>query len=236
MTQHDFPNTPPDGAPEQPVPAEPHTDVPRTSVEPAYRHPFFIEEDHAPLPTLYDAEGYAVILFDPVPQQRRRRVGWDEGRQRAFVAMLARIPSVGHAARAVGMSARSAYKLLDRPGAQGFARAWDQALAEGMARLRGASLARCLEGGDFVPVYRRGKLVRIEHRRNDKLAIALLSGQIRDVDAYRRGAQTRWRQRLEWAAADTATAARVEAEARLAETEASAAEAAARRLPRIRSL
>jgi len=222
MTQHDFPNILPKGAPKQPLPA--------------YRHPFFIEEDHAPLPTLYDAEGYAVILFDPVPQQRRRRVGWDEGRQRAFVGMLARIPSVGHAARAVGMSARSAYKLLDRTGAQSFARAWDQALAEGMARLRGASLARCLEGGDFVPVYRRGKLVRIEHRRNDKLAIALLSGQHRDVDAYRRGAQTRWRQRLEWAAADAAAAARVEAEARLAEAEAAAAEAAARRLPRIRSL
>ena len=222
MTRHDIPHTLPAGAPEQPLPA--------------FRHPFFIEEDHAPLPTLYDAEGYAVILFDPVPQQRRRRVGWDEDRQRAFVGMLARIPSVGHAARAVGMSARSAYKLLDRPGAQSFARAWDQALAEGMARLRGASLARCLEGGDFVPVYRRGRLVRIEHRRNDKLAIALLSGQHRDVDAYRRGAQTRWRQRLEWAAADAAAAAELEAEARCNERAAAAAEAAARRLPRVRSL
>jgi hypothetical protein len=222
MTRHDIPKTLPAGAPEQPLPA--------------FRHPFFIEEDHAPLPTLYDAEGYAVIQFDPVPQQRRRRVGWDEDRQRAFVGMLARIPSVGHAARAVGMSARSAYKLLDRPGAQSFARAWDQALAEGMARLRGASLARCLEGGDFVPVYRRGRLVRIEHRRNDKLAIALLSGQHRDVDAYRRGAQTRWRQRLEWAAADAAAAAELETEARCNERAAAAAEAAARRLPRVRSL
>ena len=94
MTQHDFPNTPPNGASEQ--------------LLPAFRHPFFIEDDHTPLPTLYDAEGYAVIQFHPVPQQRRRRVGWDEGRQRAFVAMLARVPSVSHAARAVGMSARSA--------------------------------------------------------------------------------------------------------------------------------
>jgi hypothetical protein len=222
MTQHDFPHAPRDGAPEQPLPA--------------YRHPFFIEEDHAPLPTLYDAEGFAVILFDPVPQQRRRRLGWDAERQRAFIALLARVPSVGNAAKAVGMSARSAYKLLDRPGAQDFARAWDQALAEGMARLRGGSLARCLEGGDFVPVYRRGRLVRIEHRRNDKLAIALLSGQQRDVDAYRRGAQTRWRQRLEWAAADAAHAAGLEAEARFNERAAATAEAAARRLPRIRSL
>ena len=222
-TQHDFPPLLCDGAPEQPLPA--------------YRHPFFIEEDHTALPALYDAEGYAVIQFDPVPQQRRRRFGWDEGRQRAFVAMLARIPSVGHAARAVGMSARSAYKLLERPGAQGFARAWDQALAEGMTRLRGGSLARCLEGGDFVPVYRKGRLVRIEHRRNDKLAIALLSGQHRDVDSYRRGAQTRWRQRREWAAADAASAAALEAEARFNQRIAAAAEEIARnRGPRIRAL
>ena len=227
MTQHDLPQTPPNGAPEQ--------------LLPAFRHPFFIEDDHTPLPTLYDAEGYAVIQFDPVPQQRRRRVGWDEERQRAFVGMLARVPSVSHAARAVGMSARSAYKLLDRPGAQSFARAWDQALAEGMARLRGASLARCLEGGDFVPVYRKGQLVRIEHRRNDKLAIALLSGQSRDVDAYRRGAQTRWRQKREWAAADAAAeaarAAEREAEARFNQRLAAAAEELARnRGPRIRML
>ena len=144
MTQHDFPNAQPKGAPEQPLPAGPHPDVPRTSAQSAYRHPFFIEEDHAALPTLYDAEGYAVILFDPVPQQRRRRVGWDEGRQRAFVGMLARVPSVSHAARAVGMSARSAYKLLDRPGAQSFARAWDQALAEGGEGLFGRAVAQGL--------------------------------------------------------------------------------------------
>lgn len=202
-----------------------------------YVDPLWIAEDHEPLPTLYDADGYPVIDFAPVPQQRRRRHGWDTDRQRAFIGMLARTPSVGRAARAVGMSARSAYKLLDRPGADQFARAWDQALDHGMTRLRGGSLARCLDGGDFVPVYRKGRLVRIEHRRNDKLAIALLSGQQRDVDHYRRGAQTRWRQKLEWAALDAQRAAEGEAQAHGREQEALDAERAApSRNPRFRWL
>ncbi|HYC95253.1 MAG TPA: hypothetical protein VEB39_06090 [Sphingomicrobium sp.] len=177
---------------------------------PEYRHPFFIEEDREPLPMLFDAEGFPVIQFEPVPQARRRRIGWDADRQRAFVALLARLPSVGAAARAVGMSRRSAYKLLDKPGAEQFAKAWDMALDFGMDRLRGSSIARCLDGGDFVPVIRKGRMVRVEFRRNDGLAVALLSGKGRDVDHYRRGAQIRWRQKREWEAAD---AARAQAEA-----------------------
>lgn len=171
-----------------------------------FRHPFFVEEDRTPLSMLFDAEGYPVILFDPVPQARRRRVGWDAGRQRAFIALLARLPSVGKAARAVGMSRRSAYKLLDKPGAEQFAKAWDMALEFGMDRLRTSSIARSLDGGDFVPVMRKGRMVRVEYRRNDRLAAALLTGQGRDVDHYRRGAQTRWRQKREWEAADAARA------------------------------
>ena len=179
-----------------------HPDLPL----PQYRHPFFIKEDREPLPTLFDAEGYPVIQFDPVPQLRRRKCGWDADRQRAFIALLARVPSVGRAAKAVGMSARSAYKLLDKPGAEQFARAWDMALDFGMDRLRGSSISRCLDGGDFVPVFRKGRLVRVDFRRNDRLAIAILSGKDRDVDHYRRGAQTRWRQKREWETADDARA------------------------------
>ena len=73
-----------------------------------FRHRFFIEEDREPLPTLFDAEGHPVIQFEPVPQVRRRKIGWDAERQRAFIAILARVPSVGQAAKAVGMSRRSA--------------------------------------------------------------------------------------------------------------------------------
>jgi hypothetical protein len=208
---------------------------------PEFRHPFFIEEDRTPLPMLFDAEGYPVIQFEPVPQLRRRKCGWDADRQRAFIAMLARVPSVAHAAKAVGMSRRSAYALADKPEAAEFAKAWDMAIDHGMTRLRGSTLTRCLDGGDFVPVIRKGRLVRVDFRRNDRLAIAILSGKHKAIEDYRRGALTRWRQKRVWEAAD---AAKAEAEAAreqahrdwLEETEEFIAKGRQRPLPRVRML
>jgi hypothetical protein len=132
------------------------------------------------------------IAFDPVPRQRARRRGWSEARQRGFIFALSRCGSVRAAARAVGMSPRSAYALLDARGADSFAAAWDQAIDEGRERVRSDALGRAL-GGVFVPVYRRGRIVRVEHRRSDALAIALLSGRERLVDDYRHQFMTRRR-------------------------------------------
>ena len=126
------------------------------------------------------------IPFDPVPRQRARRAGWSAERQREFIFALARCGSVSAAARHVGMSARTAYRLLDAPGADSFAAAWDEAIDIGIERTRCDALERALKGV-YVPIYRRGKLVRVEHRRCDKLAIALLSGQDHDI-ADRAGA------------------------------------------------
>ncbi len=58
------------------------------------------------------------------------------------------------------------------------------------ARLRSDAMDRALNGA-LVPVYRRGRLVRVEHRRNDRLAIALLGGRDRSVDDHRRTAVSR---------------------------------------------
>jgi hypothetical protein len=55
-----------------------------------------------------------------------------------------------------------------------------------------------------VPVYRRGRLDRVEHRRNDKLAIALLTAKERDPNLFRRTAVTRRAHRLDLAARDAA--------------------------------
>jgi hypothetical protein len=71
-----------------------------------------------------------------------------------------------------------------------FAIAWDKAYAEGLARLRDDSLDRAMNGA-LVPVYRKGRLVRVEHRRNDRMAIALLGGRNRDIDWHRQGALRR---------------------------------------------
>ena len=146
-----------------------------------------------------------VIDFTPVVRQRVRRGGWDAERQRGFIAALARCGSVAAAARSVGKTPRSAYRLCEAPDGESFVRAWDQAIDFGMGRMRADGLQRSLEG-DFVPVYRRGKLVRVEHRRNDRLAIAVLGGRERTADDLRRSALSRREHRIDLFALDAARA------------------------------
>ena len=141
------------------------------------------------------------IDFMPVPRRRNRRGGWSEQTQRNFIACLQRTGSVAASARAVGMSASTAYRLLDVDGADSFALAWDKAFEEGLRRLREDSIDRALNGA-LVPVYRRGRLVRVEHRRNDRLAIALLGNRNRNIDWYRQGALRRHVYKMELKAAD----------------------------------
>lgn len=120
-----------------------------------------------------------LLAFTPVPRQRCRRNGWTPDRQRLFILALAACGSVGASARVAGMAVRGVYRLVEAPGAQGFARAWDDAVAMGYARTRGDALGRAVNGA-LVPVYRKGKLVRVEHRYSDRLAIGLLSGRDRN--------------------------------------------------------
>lgn len=125
------------------------------------------------------------IDFTPVPRQRNRRNGWTELSQRAFIAALEECGSVARSARAVGMNPRSAYRLLEAEGADSFAEAWDQAIARGFERVRGHAMLRALHGS-WVPVVRRGRVVRMEFRHNDKLAIGVLSGRDGRAIAERR--------------------------------------------------
>jgi hypothetical protein len=86
------------------------------------------------------------IDFTPVPRQRKRRNGWTEQAQRAFIAALEQCGSVARPARAVGMSVRSVYRLLEADGADSFAEAVDQAIARGVERVRGDAMLRALHG------------------------------------------------------------------------------------------
>ena len=109
------------------------------------------------------------IDFVPVPRLRNRRGGWSEQTAaRDFIASLQRTGSVSASARAVGMSASTAYRLLDAEGADSFAIAWGQGVrGRELAALRDDALDRAMNGA-LVPVYRKGRLVRVEHRRNDR--------------------------------------------------------------------
>ncbi|MGG9078526.1 hypothetical protein, partial [Escherichia coli] len=71
------------------------------------------------------------LALTPVPSGSTRHDGWTPERQRAFLQQLARIGVVSAAAGAVGMSAKSAYALRKRAGAESFAAAWEAALGEG---------------------------------------------------------------------------------------------------------
>ncbi len=135
------------------------------------------------------------IDFTPVPRLRRRRNGWTPEAQRHFIDALAECGCVARAARSVGMSPRSAYRLLESEGAESFAEAWDQAIARGVERLRADAMDRALHGA-WVPVMRRGKIVRMERRINDRLAIALLSGRDGSVADNRERASSRRKHRL----------------------------------------
>jgi hypothetical protein len=130
------------------------------------------------------------IEFTPVPRQRKRRNGWTGLAQRAFIAALEQCGCVARSARAVGMSPRSAYRLLEAEGADSFAEAWDQAIARGVERVRGEAMLRALHGS-WVPVVRRGRVVRMEFRHNDRLAIGILSGRNGSVADRREQAVSR---------------------------------------------
>ncbi|MBY8336770.1 hypothetical protein KYN89_06890 [Alteriqipengyuania sp. NZ-12B] len=76
--------------------------------------------------------------FSPVPL-RTRRDGWSLARQCAFLVQLYLTGSVAAAARHVGMSRASAYRLRARPEARSFADAWDRVLTPpGSGRVEGA--------------------------------------------------------------------------------------------------
>jgi hypothetical protein len=71
-------------------------------------------------------------MFHPVPLAPRAD-GWTPARQAAFAGFLAETRSVLAACRRVQMGRESAYRLRKRPGAAGFAAAWDAALGKSHA-------------------------------------------------------------------------------------------------------
>jgi hypothetical protein len=116
-----------------------------------------------PLPHSADAGRVRrrIPAFHPVPVGARKD-GWTPRRQAEFIGRLAETGSVEGACRAVGMGKESAYRLRKRPGAAGFAAAWDAALGKphlpvdlASAKSTGLSAAyRCHMGLLQVVMYR----------------------------------------------------------------------------------
>lgn len=99
--------------------------------------------------------------------------GWTPEGQSAFILALAATSCVVEAAARVGMSSKSAYRPRGRPGVEGFAAAWDAALAFALKDLTAAAYARAMEGSP-VPHFYRGRQVGESRRYDNRLAMFLL--------------------------------------------------------------
>ncbi len=111
--------------------------------------------------------------FAPVPMTRTRHDGWSAERQQRFVVALAATGIVSAAARAVGSTRTSAYRLRGRPGAEGFAAAWDAALSDARAE-RFALLFERATAGVLVPRRYRGEFVGTRHFYDNAAGLAAL--------------------------------------------------------------
>lgn len=126
-----------------------------------------------------------------------RHDGWTPARQQEFIECLADTANVRAAARRVGMSVQSAYRLRRHPDADDFRRAWDLALQDAWLHIKRVALDRVLNGeetqiereGVVVAVQRKpcdprfliAMLDRANRMRDDELRVAGLLGELRDL-------------------------------------------------------
>ncbi|OZA93978.1 MAG: hypothetical protein B7X57_03210, partial [Erythrobacter sp. 34-65-8] len=82
--------------------------------------------------------------------------------------------SVAEAARSVGMSRQSAYRLRSKLKGQAFDLAWEVAFHHSFDVLAHAALDRALNGVE-VPVYYKGELVGSYRRFDERLTVALMN-------------------------------------------------------------
>lgn len=149
-----------------------------------------------------------MLGFAPYVHKAPRRNSITPDRQRAFIAALAAYGIVTQAALEIGASLEALYKLRQRPGAEGFAAAWEAAIDRGVARLEDCLLARALEGEER-PIVSAGKLLGTWRHFDNRLAMFLLRqrrpARWGEADAYaalRPGHPVYERLRAEWLARD----------------------------------
>ena len=108
-------------------------------------------------------------------------------RQAEFIGHLAATRSVAAAARGVSMARETAYRLRARPGAQGFAAAWDVALARPRSEAGRARLEAALEAARAArEAHRKVTIPELEWRVATGLWQVMLRG-----GRCRRGPQAR---------------------------------------------
>lgn len=118
-----------------------------------------------------------LLAFEPYlhPQPRSNSITPDK--QRAFVSQLAATGIVQQAARHIGKSMEALYKLRARPGAEGFAAAWDAAVERGVTRLEDCALERAIQGTP-TPIVGRDAIIGWWHKPDNGLLRFLLQHRL----------------------------------------------------------
>lgn len=111
---------------------------------------------------------------DPPGERPARRDAWPLATQAAFLRALSATHSVSEAARSVGKSRQSAYRLRSRLKGKPFDLAWEVAFHHSYDVLAHAALERALNGVE-VPVFYRGELIHTYRRYDERLTVALLA-------------------------------------------------------------
>lgn len=106
-----------------------------------------------------------LLGFAPYVHKAPRRNSITPDRQRAFIAALAATGIVTQAARSIGASLEALYRLRHRPGAEGFAQAWEQAIDRGIARLEDCAVELAIRGEE-LPIVSLGQVLGTYRKHN----------------------------------------------------------------------
>ncbi len=126
-----------------------------------------------------------LLAFAPYLHDRPRGNSITPERQRRFIATLAATGIVTQAARSIGKSMEALYKLRARPGAEGFAAAWDAALERGVQRLEDCAMERALKGTP-TPIVSHGAILGWWNKPDNNLLRFMLQHRM----SHRYGLQT----------------------------------------------
>lgn len=121
-------------------------------------------------PAAFPAAPPAAPASDPATT---RHDGWSPDVQAAFLRALSATHSVSEAARSVGRTRQSAYRLRSRLKGKPFDLAWEVAFRHSYDVLAHTALDRALNGVE-VPVYYKGEMVGSWRRFDERLTVALL--------------------------------------------------------------
>jgi len=110
----------------------------------------------------------------PAKMKPTRKDRWTPEKMAGFLRQLAVTNNVSAAARSVGMSRQSAYRLRTQQKGRPFDIGWEAAFQHGYDNLAQVALERALNGVE-VPHYYQGELVGTSRKFDERLTIALLA-------------------------------------------------------------